>query len=494
MKTIRNIIRKELSIVNCQLSIVHFPLSIVHCQWPLALLLLVAAGASAQTVTNARWNPDGTVLTVDYDLVPQEDVKSNYSYIVTPMLCSPTDTLALEPQVWRGAQNARKLHRAHILNKVDEGSYLPLGEMETVHRTSAFSANDVRWLKDSPLSMAFRLEMEGCCDVIGGDVVASALPAYVGYQPHFVYLQPQVEAVKTRALSGQAFIDFVVNRTDIRPDYRGNAAELQKIQNTIDSVRNDADIQVRKITIKGFASPEGGYQANDRLAAGRTEALKNYVAKLYDFPASAYETDHVAEDWDGLVAYLETSDLGSRDEILDIIRNSGLEPDAMEWRIKSRHQRDYQYLLQNVYPGLRHSDYRIEYVIRGFSDIDEIKQLVKTQPQKLSLQEFFLAAQEYQAGSSDFNEVWDTALRMYPQDETANLNAAVNALSRGDLSSAQGCLQKAGNSAHAQYARGVLAALQKDYTGALSLFRQAQQGGMSEAADAIAQMQRLLGN
>lgn len=477
MKTLRNIIRKEWSMVSGQ--------------WSMALLLLVAAGANAQTVTDARWNADGSALTVEYDLTPQL-LKSNYSYILTPMLCSPTDTLTLEPQIWRGGQNARKLHRAHILNKVDEGSYLTMKEGETVHRTATFNTSDVRWLRDAPLSMAFRSEIEGCCDVDYLGKSVSALPTYVGYQPHFVFLQPQVEAVKTRALSGQAFIDFVVNRTDIRPDYRGNRAELAKIQATIDSVRNDADIQVQKITIKGFASPEGGYQNNDRLAAGRTEALKNYVAKLYDFPASTYETDHVAEDWDGLVAYLESSTLGSKNEILDIIRNSGLQPDQMEWRIKSRHAQDYQFLLQNVYPGLRHSDYRIEYVIRGFNDINEIKSLVKSQPQKLSLQEFFLAAQEYQPGSADYNEVWETALRVYPEDATANLNAAIAAMQRGDLSRAQTCLQKAGSSAHAQYARGVLAALQKDFTGALSLFRQAQSAGMPEAADAVSQMQRLL--
>lgn len=460
-------------------------------QYTLFLLLMLGVNAFAQTVTSARWNADGSALTVEYDLTPQQ-LKSNYSYILTPMLCSPTDTLTLEPQIWRGAGNARKLHREHVLNKVDEGNYLLMKDGETVHRTATFNTSNVRWLRDNQLTMAFRSEIEGCCDVDDLGKSVTALPQYIGYEPQFAYVQPQVETVKTRALSGQAFIDFVVNRTDIRPDYRGNTAELAKIQSTIDSVKNDPDIQVQKIFIKGFASPEGSYQSNDRLAAGRTEALKNYVAKLYDFPASTYETDHVAEDWDGLVAYLESSSLGSKNEILDIIRNSGLQPDQMEWRIKSRHQQDYQFLLQNVYPGLRHSDYRIEYVIRGFEDVAEMKRLVKTQPQKLSLQEFFMAAQDYQPGSADFNEVFETALRVYPNDETANLNAAVAALNRGDLTRAESCLQKAGSSAHAQYARGVLAALKKDFNAALSLFRQAQSGGVREAADAVNQMQRLL--
>lgn len=464
--------------------------SIFFVMW---LMLGSGIAAFAQTVTSAKWNADGSALSVEYDLTPQQ-IKSSYSYIVTPMLCSPTDTLTLEPQIWRGGRNAAKLHRAHVLNKVDEGDYLLVKDGETVHRSASFSSSDLKRLGNGQLTMAFRTEMEGCCEVEDMGKTVFDIPQYKSYMPQFAYVQPQVETVKSRALSGQAFIDFVVNRTDIRPDYRGNQAELKKIQNTIDSVKNDADIQVQKIFIKGFASPEGSYQNNDRLAAGRTEALRKYVQGLYDFPASTYETSHVAEDWDGLVAYLEKSDLQSKDDILDIIRNSGLQPDQMEQRIKSRYAQDYQFLLQNVYPGLRHSDYRIEYIIRSFEDVAEIKRLVKTHPQKLSLREFFMAAQDYQPGSADFNEVFETAVRIYPDDETANLNAAVAALQRGDLTQAENCLQKAGNTAHAQYARGMLAAMKRDYQTALTLFRQAQSGGVAEAADAVKQMQELLGN
>ncbi len=458
-------------------------------------LMLGGMAASAQTVTSAQWNADGSALSIEYDLMPQQ-TKSSYSYIVTPMLCSPTDTLTLEPQIWRGSRNAAKLHRAHILNKVDEGDYLLVKDGETVHRSASFSSSDLKRLGNGQLSMAFRTEMEGCCEVEDMGKTVVDLPRYtnMSYKPQFAYVQPKVETMKTRNLSGQAYIEFMVNRTDIRSDFRSNQVELKKIQNTIDSVKNDADIQVQKIFIKGFASPEGSYQTNDRLAAGRTEALRKYVQGLYDFPASTYETDHVAEDWDGLVAYVEKSNLQSKDDILDIIRNSGLQPDQMEQRIKSRHAQDYQFLLQNAYPSLRHTDYRIEYVIRSFEDVAEIKRLVKTQPQKLSLQEFFMAAQDYQLGSADFNEVFETAVRIYPDNETANLNATVAALHRGDLTQAENYLQKAGNSAHAQYAKGMLAAMKKDYQTALTLFLQAQSGGVAEATDAVNQMHQLLDN
>jgi hypothetical protein len=36
----------------------------------------------------------------------------------------------------------------------------------------------------------------------------------------------------------------------------------------------------------------------------------------------------------------------------------------------------------------------------------------------------YLVAQTYEPGSPEFNEVFDIAVRLFPDDETANLNAA----------------------------------------------------------------------
>ena len=69
----------------------------------------------------------------------------------------------------------------------------------------------------------------------------------------------------------------------------------------------------------------------------------------------------------------------------------------------------------------------------------------------------FLVANTYKSGSQDFNDVFETAVRMYPNDETANLNAAIIALEKNDLAAAKRFLQKAGASPEAQNARAVLA-------------------------------------
>ena len=85
----------------------------------------------------------------------------------------------------------------------------------------------------------------------------------------------------------------------------------------------------------------------------------------------------------------------------------------------------------------------------------------------------FLVANTYEPGSQEFNDVFETAVRMYPNDETANLNAAVSALNRNDLSSATRYLAKAGTSHAALNARGILAARTGDDKAAEAFFRQA---------------------
>mgnify|MGYP000603361329 CR=1 FL=1 len=62
---------------------------------------------------------------------------------------------------------------------------------------------------------------------------------------------------------------------------------------------------------------------------------------------------------------------------------------------------------------------------------------MKTKPQQLSLNELFMVAQTYEVGSKEFNKVMELAVRMYPTDETANLNAAIIRLNNGDADAAK---------------------------------------------------------
>ena len=137
-------------------------------------------------------------------------------------------------------------------------------------------------------------------------------------------------------------------------------------------------------------------------------------------------------------------------------------------------------MLDECYPALRHSDYTVNYVVRSFTAA-EAREIMKTNPKLLSLEEMFLVAQACEPGSAEFNDVMETAVRLFPADATANLNAALARMAAGNLDGAAECLDKAGQAPRAIHARGVMALMRGDSAGALSLFRQALAGGDTDA-------------
>ena len=358
-------------------------------------------------------------------------------------------------------------------------------------------------------------QVKGCANCPKGNVEETPMAQTDFVQrtffPEFLYVAPVAEAVKMREISARAYIDFPVNKIEIYPDYRRNPEELAKIRATIDSVKNDKDINITSLHISGTASPEGSYQNNVRLASGRTESLKNYVQSLYRFPAGFITTSYEPVDWAGLSEFLEAvigagfqvpgaivqgqnsmkqmdsirfdqfqnipgnyeiwrEKLPDASAILNIVE-SNLEPVERNNKIKFTYKDQYAWLLENVYPALRHSDYRILFEIKTYTEVAEILEVMATRPQNLSLAELFVAANSQPFGSPLYDQAFDLAVTMYPDDETANLNAGINALRRGDVISAENYLPKAGNSPEADYARALLMLKQGDEENALRVLR-----------------------
>lgn len=335
------------------------------------------------------------------------------------------------------------------------------------------------WMEHSRLQIVE--DLCGCGKVESGNLNELA-QADLSFRPRLAYVVPEAEPVKARELSGKAFLDFRVNRTEIDPSYRQNPVELKRILASIDTVKNDRDFTVTEITIKGYASPEGSYAVNKRLAEGRTEALKKYIVDRYGFDKSVIRVESEPENWQGLVEYVSASSLSDKEQILDFIENGPSDIDQKEKQMRTKFPASYSVLLNDCYPGLRRTDYRIDYVIRRFR-LEEAKALVKTAPQRLSLEEMFAVAQTYEPGSEDFNQVFDVAVRMYPDDETANINAANALLEQGRAEEALKYLDKVKDSSpEAANARGVAYILLKNYEKAGRYIGKALEGHLEEAA------------
>lgn len=301
-------------------------------------------------------------------------------------------------------------------------------------------------------------------------------------QPQAVFVRPAVEAVKVRHLDKRAYIDFPVNRIELHADYRRNPAQLDSIVRTINALKDDKNLEVSAINIHGYASPESPYSHNDYLAKNRAKTLTDYVRRMVALPTQLFTVSSTAEDWDGLRNYLKDSNLEHKTEILAIANDEKMDPDAREQKIKKLYPSEYRFMLDTWYPALRHSDYRITYKVKPF-DVAEAKEIIKTKPQQLSQEEMFLVAQTYEPGSKEFNDVMEIAVRMFPENETANLNAANTRLNAGDADGAKSYLDKAGNSPEALNARGVYESLKGNDQQARHYFALAAKAGVKAAQE-----------
>ena len=298
--------------------------------------------------------------------------------------------------------------------------------------------------------------------------------------PHFAYVEPKVEVVKSREIQAECFLDFEVNKINIRPEYMNNPRELAKIRVMIDDLKLDPSIKVNRLDIIGYASPEGTLATNKRLSEGRAMALRDYLASRYDFPRNQYHIIFGGENWDGLIDALETLDMDYKNEVLDIIQDIPIEKGRETKLMQLRGGVPYRYLLKNVFPSLRVAICKVNYDIKNFN-VDEAKEVIKRRPQNLSLNEMFLVANTYPKGSQEFIDVFETAVRMYPDSEIANMNAATAALSRNDLISAERYLKKMESQEYwPEYnnAMGILTLLKGDYELAEEYLNKARELGL----------------
>ena len=172
-----------------------------------------------------------------------------------------------------------------------------------------------------------------------------------------------------------------------------------------------------------------------QLSERRTEALKNHIQSIFGLTGVPITARGEGEDWHVLDSLVAASNLPEKYLALEIIRGSD-DYDTREARLRALEGGNvYRQIYADFYPQLRRSDYRISYTVIPFS-VEKGKEVLRTRPGDLSLNEMFLIAGTYPEGSAEFAEVFVTAAQIFPTNCVANLNAAASALMRNDTASA----------------------------------------------------------
>lgn len=427
-------------------------------------------------------NGDNLVLNMDVNL-DNLSVSSNHFVVFTPYIISKigNDSSRFVPIMVNGRKQHLMYERGN--RKKNYPSVIEIrrkGRSQTVHYFASVPYQ--YWMKACKLNIAE--DLCGCGQLLEEN--SSTVMKYNDVLPivPMLTIMPTAELKKERNVEGRAYLDFPVNQTRIYPEYRNNPKELSKIIETISLLYRDKNIILNTITIHGYASPEGSYANNTRLARGRALALQNYVKRLFDFKNNQLsEVQFTPEDWNGLADSIMARKFTEKQAILDMI-NSKEQPDLKEADIKKTYPIIYSDLLKNVYPGLRHSDYMITYTIRPFN-LDELKEEYKKNPANLSVEEMYKLAKEIGFKTKEGMNILETAAHLNPNNQEANLNAAQAALYNKDFTSATLFVEKAGNCAEALYTKGAIKLAKGDINSAEGFFHQAKGLGLAEADKAL---------
>ena len=439
------------------------------------------AGVSVSSL-DATLTADRTVVSMDL-VLDSLRVPSNRYRAFTPLLVSGD-----------GSQRQRLKallvtgRRQEIVFRRDGVDRLYAGNSDRLRRrngqpqTYAYSDAVVRQPWHQGAQLFLEADLCGCGDTLSSELIpVGRLTPPDPYE--LVELRDVVPApaAKQRSLHGSAYVTFVVDRWEVKPDYMQNRRELRKITDTLDVMVADPNVSVRQVRIHGFASPESPYSHNSMLATNRAKALTDYVRQLYQLPAEVFApAEATPEDWEGLKAAVEQmgdATLPHRREILAIVGDESLKPDPREQKLKRLYPDEYRYLLREVYPGLRRSDYDISFNFSDFT-LEQACEVYKTRPYQLSLRELWDVAQTMPRHGDEYNRVLQQAVNIYPDAPEALVNLANVALRQRDLLKAETLLSRAGDSAEALNARAVVAIVKGRYDEARRLLGQARQKGL----------------
>ena len=300
------------------------------------------------------------------------------------------------------------------------------------------------------------------------------------------------ELIKTRNEKGEAYLVFEVNESVIVPSLSNNREELLKIDKSLNYIKEEPTAKISKVSIIAYASPEGTYVNNLSLSQRRADALKTYVQKNYQISPSVIMTaEGKGEAWDDLLELVkQDTKIEAKQEVLKIIQTVDIFAGRETQLMNLAGGRPYNYMLENLFPKLRRSDYHIEYTVPSFT-LEKGIQLIDTKPTMLSLAEMYAIANTHSKDSEEFKQTIRMAQRIYPEDRIARLNAAALALLEHNEELAADLLVDCAQDARAWNSIGVMYMGKHQFDAAEIYLRKALNQGDLNASENLLLLEKL---
>ena len=228
----------------------------------------------------------------------------------------------------------------------------------------------------------------------------------------------------------EAQVKFLVNQANLRKSELASNSVKDFVEMLRKINREHESLNLKNVEVLGYASPEGNFAVNDRLANQRQSVSEEFVkGQMKQARVSGDVTSHyTAEDWDGFQKLVAASNIQDKDVILRVL-SMYQDPEQREQQIRNMSE-GFRELADGILPELRRARMIINYETVGRSD-EQLKQQYAADPTKLSLDELLYTATLYE-NPAESEDVYKKTAEMFPNDYRAKNNVGVMEMIRGN--------------------------------------------------------------
>ena len=246
---------------------------------------------------------------------------------------------------------------------------------------------------------------------------------------------------RVNARKQEANIKFLVNQANLRRSELKNNS-VQEFVAMLKRINADREkLNIRNVEVQAYASPEGGFSFNDKLAGKRQNTSEAYVKSQLKQTgvATGIDAHYTAQDWDGFQKLVQASNIQDKDVILRVL-SMYKDPEQREQQIRNMSEA-FSELADGILPELRRSRLIINYETIGRSD-EQIKTQYATDATKLGVEEMLYYA-TLEDNMAKKEEIYKRTAEYYDKDYRALNNLATLAFMKGDEMEATRYLERA---------------------------------------------------
>ena len=244
---------------------------------------------------------------------------------------------------------------------------------------------------------------------------------------------------RVKAQKQEAQVKFLINQANLRKSELKTNSVTEFVEMLKKINRERESLNIKDVEVLGYASPEGNYDYNEKLASKRQNVTSDYVQQqLKNTQVTAdVNAKYTAEDWDGFQKLVQASNIQDKDVILRVL-SMYKDPAEREQQIRNM-SAGFRELADGILPELRRSRMIINYETVGRSD-EQILAQYAAEPARLSADELLYAATLVDDADKK-EEIYKKAAELYPRDYRPINNIAAMEFAKGNNDVAKAYIQ-----------------------------------------------------